>query len=113
MPIGADFAAEAKSLSKCPSGRNGGDLGKFSRGKMVKEFDAVAFDLDVGQLSEIVKTQFGYHILKLDEIIPSQLIPFSETKTDIMNLLLKMKTRELFETYVEDLGEKAEIQVFI
>ena len=60
---GADFAAEAKSLSKCPSGRNGGDLGKFSRGKMVKEFDAVAFDLDVGQLSEIVKTQFGYHIL--------------------------------------------------
>lgn len=59
---GADFAKEA-SCSKCPSGRNGGDLGKFSRGKMVKEFDAVAFDLDVGQLSDIVKTQFGYHVL--------------------------------------------------
>ena len=61
---GADFAREAKNLSKCPSGQNGGDLGSFSRGKMVKEFDKVAFDLEVGQLSDIVKTQFGYHVLK-------------------------------------------------
>lgn len=61
---GADFAREAKKLSKCPSGQNGGDLGHFARGKMVKEFDAVAFDLEVGQLSDLVKTQFGYHVLK-------------------------------------------------
>lgn len=61
---GADFAKEARALSKCPSGKSGGDLGHFGRGKMVKEFDAVAFDLDVGELSGIVKTQFGYHILK-------------------------------------------------
>ena len=63
--------------------------------------------------SGVIQSQFGYHILKLDEIIPSQLIPFSETKTDIMNLLLKMKTRDLFEAYVEGLGKKANIQVFI
>ena len=61
---GADFAKEARALSKCPSGKSGGDLGHFGRRKMVKEFDAVAFDLDVGELSGIVKTQFGYHILK-------------------------------------------------
>lgn len=61
---GSDFAKEAKALSKCPSGKSGGDLGHFGRGKMVKEFDAVAFDLDVGELSRVVKTQFGYHILK-------------------------------------------------
>ena len=61
---GADFAAKAKALSQCPSGQNGGDLGAFSRGAMVKEFDAVAFDLAVGEMSGIVKTKFGYHILK-------------------------------------------------
>lgn len=61
---GADFAAKAKELSKCPSGQNGGDLGHFARGAMVKEFDAVAFDLEVGQMSGLVKTKFGYHILK-------------------------------------------------
>lgn len=61
---GADFSAEAKKLSKCPSGKSGGDLGSFGRGKMVKEFDKVAFDLEVGELSGLVKTQFGYHVLK-------------------------------------------------
>lgn len=64
LQAGGDFAKEAKALSKCPSGQNGGDLGAFSRGKMVKEFDAVAFDLEIGQLSGLVKTQFGYHVLK-------------------------------------------------
>jgi parvulin-like peptidyl-prolyl isomerase len=63
---GANFAKEAR-VSKCPSGKSGGDLGSFPRGKMVKEFDAVAFDLEVGELSGIVKTQFGYHVLKRTE----------------------------------------------
>jgi parvulin-like peptidyl-prolyl isomerase len=65
------------------------------------------------ETSGVIQSEFGYHILKLDEIIPSQLIPFSETKTDIMNLLLKKETQKLFTTYVEELGNNAKIEVFL
>lgn len=64
LQAGGDFEALAKKHSKCPSGRSGGDLGSFGRGAMVKEFDAVAFELQIGELSKLVKTQFGYHVLK-------------------------------------------------
>jgi parvulin-like peptidyl-prolyl isomerase len=61
---GEKFNAIAMSVSLCPSGKKGGDLGKFGRGQMVKEFEAAAFKLEKGQVSEPVKTQFGYHIIK-------------------------------------------------
>ncbi|MCW4018340.1 MAG: peptidylprolyl isomerase [Candidatus Bathyarchaeota archaeon] len=61
---GEKFADIAKQVSLCPSGKKGGDLGKFSRGQMVKEFEVAAFKLEKGQTSAPVKTQFGYHIIK-------------------------------------------------
>ena len=61
---GEKFANIAKEVSLCPSKKNGGDLGTFSRGKMVKEFETAAFALDKGQISGIVKTKFGCHIVK-------------------------------------------------
>jgi parvulin-like peptidyl-prolyl isomerase len=61
---GEKFANIAKEGSLCPSGKNGGDLGTFTRGKMVKEFETAAFNLQKGQTSTIVKTKFGYHIIK-------------------------------------------------
>ena len=61
---GEKFAAIAKDVSLCPSKKRGGDLGTFGRGQMVKEFENVAFALEKGQISGIVKTQFGYHIIK-------------------------------------------------
>ena len=69
--------------------------------------------LKEGETSGIIQSKFGYHILRLDEIIPSKLIPFAETKTDIMNLLLKKETQKLFTSYVEDLGNNAKIEVFL
>jgi peptidyl-prolyl cis-trans isomerase C len=61
---GEKFSAIANDLSMCPSKKRGGDLGMFGRGQMVKEFETAAFALDKGQISGIVKTQFGYHIIK-------------------------------------------------
>jgi peptidyl-prolyl cis-trans isomerase C len=61
---GESFTEIAKECSQCPSGKKGGDLGKFGRGQMVKEFECAAFKLEKGQTSEPVKTQFGYHIIK-------------------------------------------------
>ena len=61
---GENFSAIAKDVSLCPSKKRGGDLGTFGRGQMVKEFEQVAFALEKGQISGIVKTQFGYHIIR-------------------------------------------------
>ena len=61
---GESFSKLAGELSKCPSGKKGGDLGWFGRGQMVREFEKAAFTLKKGELSEPVKTQFGWHIIK-------------------------------------------------
>jgi len=64
---GADFADLAKEHSTCPSGKQGGDLGEFGPGQMVREFDDVVFNADVGTVQGPVKTQFGYHLLEVLE----------------------------------------------
>ena len=61
---GEKFSTIAKNVSICPSKKRGGDLGTFSRGQMVKEFEKTAFALNKGEISGIVKTQFGYHIIR-------------------------------------------------
>ena len=61
---GESFANIAKEVSLCPSKKRGGDLGIFSRGKMIKEFEIAAFKLEKGQISPIVKTKFGFHLIK-------------------------------------------------
>lgn len=62
---GSDFASLAKQHSSCPSGQSGGDLGTFGPGQMVKEFDAVVFNEEVGKVHGPVKTQFGFHLLEV------------------------------------------------
>ncbi len=64
---GKDFAELAKAKSLCPSGKEGGDLGWFGRNQMVKEFEVAAFALKPGELSKPVKTQFGWHLIKVIE----------------------------------------------
>lgn len=64
---GKDFEEVAKEKSLCPSGKKGGDLGWFGRGQMVKEFEDAAFSLQKGEISRPVKTQFGWHLIKVEE----------------------------------------------
>jgi parvulin-like peptidyl-prolyl isomerase len=67
LAAGEDFAEIASSYSDCPSKRRGGDLGSFGRGQMVGPFETSAFGMDVGQVSDVVETDFGYHIIKRTE----------------------------------------------
>ncbi|NOY14263.1 MAG: peptidylprolyl isomerase [Deltaproteobacteria bacterium] len=65
IEAGSDFAEVAKQHSKCPSGQQGGDLGEFGPGQMVKEFDEVVFTGEIGKVLGPVKTQFGYHLIEV------------------------------------------------
>lgn len=65
IEAGADFAAVAKQHSQCPSGQQGGDLGEFGPGQMVKEFDTVVFSAEIGKVVGPVQTQFGYHLIEV------------------------------------------------
>lgn len=112
VQAGEDFASLAKRFSEDNASKEaGGVLGELHPGSTLPEISEEMTKLNEGETSGIIQSKFGYHILKLDEIIPSKLIPFSDTKTDIMNLLLKMETEKLFTTYVEDLGNQAKIEV--
>ena len=65
IEAGADFVELAKEHSQCPSGKSGGDLGEFSPGQMVKEFDEVVFSAEIGKVHGPIQTQFGYHLIEI------------------------------------------------
>jgi parvulin-like peptidyl-prolyl isomerase len=114
IQAGESFSDLAKQYSEDKvSKESGGDLGELHPDSTIPEISAEMIKLHEGKTSGIIKSEFGYHILKLEEIIPSKLIPFRETKTDIMNLLLKLETHKHFTTYVEDLGNHAKIEVLL
>ena len=92
---GEDFSELAKQYSEGPSGPRGGDLGSFSRGRMVKPFDDAVFSLKEGEISDIVETQFGFHIIKLDKIEPAHTRTLEEVKGEIEAEIQAQKSREL------------------
>jgi len=106
---GEDFAALAKDNSSCPSAAQGGDLGSFGRGQMVKPFEDVAFALKVGQTSDLVETQFGYHIIKVTEHHDPNQIPFDKAKTQIVEQLTQQKRQEAIANYIQSLRKDAKI----
>jgi len=108
---GKDFAEAAEEYSMCPSKAEGGSLGQFSRGQMVPEFENAAYSLEVGVLSEPIRTQFGVHIIKVEGKQDDILKSFDEVKDSIKNNLLGERHNFKFLEYSESLKSKYYIEV--
>jgi len=108
---GEDFAALAKDNSTCPSAAQGGNLGYFAKGQMVPAFETAAFALKPGEISEVVETQFGYHIIKVTDKKPAGTVPFADAKKEIIDFLKIQKIQEDISKYVEKLRKEAKIEI--
>ena len=120
LKAGADFAELAAERSIDPSAKtNKGNLGFFERGQMVKEFEDVAFALDLRVVSEPVKSEFGYHVIKVYKKESPKQLAFDEVKDNIKQVLLEQRQQEVLASqqevlasYIEKLREKAQIKIF-
>lgn len=110
---GEDFGALAKEYSEGPSGPKGGDLGFFGRGQMVKPFEETAFTMKPGQVSGMVETRFGYHLIMVIERTPESTLSYEEVKDRLEQYLKQQKAQETIAAYVETLKGKAKIERFV
>lgn len=106
------FEEVAKNNSICPSKAQGGDLGKFSEGQMVPEFESACKTAEIGKIAGPVKTQFGYHIIRVDSRTPAGTMKLEEVQEEIRNQLLPQKQKEVFDAYVETLRKDFNVKVY-
>lgn len=97
------FEDAARENSSCPSKENGGNLGEFTRGQMVPEFDTAVFSMEVGAVSEPVKTQFGYHLIKLISKSEASTYDFDEIKGQLSEMVNQEKKQAAFESKINQL----------
>jgi len=110
---GDDFASLAKKHSGCPSSSKGGDLGFFGHGQMVKPFDDAAFVLKVNEISNIVKTVYGYHLIKVSDKKDKKQLSYKETKNKIVDYLKRPKIKKVIVIHLENLKKSAKIERYL
>ena len=107
---GLSFEKAAKKYSTCPSKDVGGSLGEFGRGQMVPEFEEAAFSMEEGSISTPVKTQFGYHIIKLDERKPEGRKTFDQVRDEVYRQVVGLKQQNKYLDKVNELKDKYKVE---
>jgi peptidyl-prolyl cis-trans isomerase C len=110
---GADFAKLARENSSDGSAANGGDLNFMSRGQTVANFDKALFSMQPGQISDVVETEFGFHIIKVTEKKPATTVPFEQVSPRIRDFLTEQQKQEKAQAFIESLKKKSKIEVLI
>ena len=110
---GEDFAKLATENSACPSKEKGGDLGAFAKGQMTPEFEKSAFSLKPGEISDVVETEFGYHIIKTTEKNDAGITPFKDVKGILVEGLKKQKISQIILEKIESEKKNKNVEIFV
>lgn len=110
---GEDFEELASMHSDCPSGQNGGDLGYFSRGQMVEPFEKAAFALEIGEVSDIVETRFGFHIIKTEDQQAEEIKTLEDVKDDVIDEIRRQEVASRLQPYIESLKQKYDVEIML
>ncbi|HMP83547.1 MAG TPA: peptidylprolyl isomerase [Verrucomicrobiota bacterium] len=110
---GADFAQLAEKYSEDTGSKDRGGEYTFPRGQMVPEFEAAAFAMSPGQISDIVTTAYGYHIIKLQEKLPANKLTFEKVEDDLKNMLKQQAMVKKLPTYMENLRKSADVEILV
>lgn len=108
---GLDFSEAAAKYSTCPSKGDGGNLGSFGRGQMVPEFEEAAFSLPIGELSDLVKTQFGYHLIMVDEKSESGVKSLDEVAGQINQMIAQQKQAKVYDEKISTLKAQHNVEL--
>jgi len=110
---GRDFAAAAKEYSEDISASEGGDVGFVEKGKMVPEFENAVYRMKEGEISDIVETEYGYHIIKVDKILSGRTLPLKDVNNKIQLILSKKKQNSAYEEWMNELRKSAFIEILL
>lgn len=111
LKSGGDFGELARQYSKDPSMQNGGDIGYFTKGQLLPEIESAVFELKIGEISDLIRTQIGYHIIKLTDRIEPHVAELSEVRKKIEKELNNKAQKDTFESLIKNLRSKTRIKV--